>query len=152
MTRLVWFVGWVGVAIWSLLCAATYGLFDLVGRLFMRNADAFSADPSTVEGIWRVLSVLHSLSTGSVLVAWAVVSLLILAVPWAIDRMIGPATLAPGSGPRPAPPVGGVIDLAPDQYSVGPARTGGSAWTGAPPRIPPARPLRSRRRPGAWPS
>ena len=139
MSRVLWVFGWIGVAIWSLLCAATYGLFDLVGRLVMRNADAFSADPSTVEGIWRVLNVLHSLSTGAVLVAWAVVSLLILAVPWAIDRMIGPVagrpTARPGRVPQPGP--GGVIDLAPDQYSVGPARAGGTSWAGAPPRIPP---------------
>ena len=124
MSRIVWTFGWVGVLVWSLLCAAAYGLLDVIGRLSMRNADAFSADPDTVEGLWHVFSVLHSLSTGAVLVAWALVSLLILAVPWAVDRMIGPPASRDPRRPglrRPMPSGrGDVIDLAPDQYSVGP--------------------------------
>lgn len=152
MSRLVWFVAWIGVAIWSLVCAVVYGLFDLVGRLLASNADAFATDPTTVEWLWRVLNVIHGLSTSAVLVAWAVVSLLILAVPWVMDRMLGP----PGQRIRvvrtvrygaPSGPLGGgegVIDLAPDQYSVGPSsarsRPAGSqpaAPTSPAPRISP---------------
>lgn len=143
MRRLVWAFGWVSVAIWSLLCALAYGVFDLVGRLVMRSADAFSSTPETVEGIWKVFSFLHSFSTGAVVFIWALVSLMILAVPWLFDRMVGsvpPGTMpAPhsgqhgGAGPHGGP---GVIDLAPDQYSVtqpGQAPSGPSQT----PRIPP---------------
>jgi len=144
MRRLVWAFGWVGVAIWSLLCAFAYGLLDLVGRLFMRSADAFSSTPETVEGIWKFFSFLHSFSTGAVVFVWAVVSLMILAVPWLLDRMIGSAP--PGfvtvvrsgrqGGPERHDGPGDVIDLAPDQYSVTqPGRT--PSGPGAAPRIPP---------------
>lgn len=130
MRRLVWGFGWAGVVVWSLVCALAYGLFDLVGRVSMRNADMFSSDPGTVEGIWRTFSFLHGLSTGAITVGWAVVSLLILAVPWFFDRMLSspgrePAHLATSAETfrgRMPPTRGGeaVIDLEPDQYSVGP--------------------------------
>jgi hypothetical protein len=145
MTRLVWAMGWVGVAIWSLFCALAYGLFDLVGRGFMRNADSFSATPETVESIFNVFSVLHSFSTGAILVVWAAVSLAILAVPWVIDRMVGRSVrvaagppvhrTGPGAAFGTRPPPGNVIDLGQDQYSVTPR--GGPA-SGTPPRIPPS--------------
>jgi hypothetical protein len=142
MRRLLWAFGWVGVAFWSLMCALAYGLFDLVGRGFMRNADSFSSSPETVESIWKFFSFVHSFSTGAVLVVWAIVSLMILAVPWAIDRTVGRpdprAMQPPQGGPyrgfgRPDPR--GVIDLPPDQYSVG--GRPGEAASGAAPRIPP---------------
>jgi hypothetical protein len=141
VTRIVWLFGWISVGIWSLFCALTYGLFDLFGRFVARNADAFSSDPQTVEWLWRTLNVLHSLSTGAIVVVWAVVSLLILAVPWVIDRMIGPANRTPVAdptfrGPAPLARDGGVIDLTPDQYSVGP-RPSGSPHSGTTPRIVP---------------
>lgn len=134
MSRLLWAFGWAGVTVWSLVCAAAYGILDVVGRLSMRNADVFSSDPETVEWIWRMFSWLHGLSTGTVLVVWALVSLLILAVPWCIDRMIGGAPVVAGRGRPPVsrgdpgaayPGQGDVIDLSPDQYSVGPRRQDG---------------------------
>lgn len=129
MKRIVWAFGWAGVVVWSIVCALAYGLFDLGGRLAARNADAFSSDPETVESIFRVFSFLHSLSTSAILVVWALVSLLILAVPWIFDRMVGSPSRQPALGRRPARfgPMQhgrgqeGVIDLGPDQYSVGPA-------------------------------
>lgn len=164
MTRLVWVFGWACVAIWSLVCWATYGLFDLFGRFAMRNADAFASDPNVVEGIWRLLSAIHSLSTGVVLVVWALVSLLILAVPWVMSRMVGGkgATVMvrrmsgrgfPGSGfpgptnPGPTSPATGArfgrdegfIDLGPDQYSVRPAPETRAGTRGPTPRITPGR-------------
>lgn len=142
MSRLIWFVSWVVVAIWSLFCAVAYGLFDLVGGWMARNADAFSSDPQTVEWIFRLFSGLQSVSTAAVLVGWGAVSLMILGVPWLLDRMVGRAQVR--TAPPPAwrgPGRDGVIDLAPDQYSVTPgppgspqAAAGGSA--GTTPRIP----------------
>lgn len=144
MRRLVWVFGWVGVAIWSLTCALAYGLFDLVGRGLMRTADSWSNSPETVEGIFKFFSFLHSFSTGAVLVTWAIVSLMILAVPWVIDRIAGRAPQgtmpAPhsgfhGQGRYDGPGGGGVIDLPADQYSVGPR----AEPQPGPSRIPPAR-------------
>lgn len=143
MSRIVWTFGWIAVATWSVVCAAAYGLFDLIGRVSMRNADVFSTDPYTVEWVWRVMSAVHSLSTGAVLTAWAIVSLLILAVPWTLDRMMAVGPARRGLVPEPVRPSrDGVIDLGPDQYSVRPAvpPAGSGGWSGTPPRIPPGRP------------
>lgn len=142
MRRLVWAFGWVSVAIWSIMCALAYGLFDLVGRGMMRSSDAWSNSPETVEGIFKFFSFLHSFSTGAVLVVWALVSLMILAVPWALDRVVGrdprggmpaPHVGQHGDFGRPGGP-GGIIDLPADQYSVGPR---GEPQPGPAPRIPP---------------
>lgn len=136
MRGFLWLCAWVAVALWSLAAFLAYGLIDAVGDLAMRNADAFSADPETVEWIWRVFSWLHGFSTSIALVAWGVVSLAILAVPWLFDRLIGRSmvlrTPPPYAG-RPGPSADGVIDLAPDQYKVEP----GASRPGSVPRVPP---------------
>ena len=143
MRRVVWALGWAGIVVWSLVCALAYGFFELVGRLFMRNADAFSSDADTVESIFRAFSWVHGLSTWAVLVVWAFVSLMILAVPWVFDRMVGTSRPA-DPGARPGRPMGrgragpgNVIDLAPDQYRVrpepGPGAAGGPAARITPP-------------------
>lgn len=147
MRRLLWAFGWVAVAFWSLICALAYGLFDLVGRLFMRNADVFSGNPETVESIFKFFRFIRDFSTAGVLIVWAVTSLLILAVPWAFDKLMGPAGRGAMPVPRPTPGSpgygpGGVIDLGPDQYSVGPqpgrpAPPAGSSGTFLPPSPPP---------------
>lgn len=141
MSRLVWFFAWATVFVWSLVCAAAYGVFNLAGGWFARNADLFASDPQTVEWIFRVFSGLQTLSTGAVVVGWAAISLLVLAVPWLLDRLAGPALQAApprppqGAGWSPTPSRDGVIDLGPDQYSVGSQQTGRPA--SPTPRIPP---------------
>lgn len=141
MSRLVWFFAWATVAIWSLFCAAAYGVFNLAGGWFARNADLFASDPQTVEWIYRVFSGLQTLSTSAVMVGWGAVSLLVLAVPWLLDRLAGPAPRgAPASPPATGwtpPRQDGVIDLSPDQYSVGPQA--GTRPASPTPRIPPRR-------------
>ncbi len=136
MSRLLWVAGWVGVAVWSLLAFAAYGLVDVVGQAAMRNADIFSADPETVEWIFGTFSWARGLSVSIILVVWGVVSLAILAVPWLFDRLASGTQAAPRRDPR----RDGVIDLAPGDYGVRPSapadRYGGPS---AVPRIPPPR-------------
>lgn len=132
MRRLVWTVAWVCVAVWSLFSAAAYGVFNLVGGWASRNADLFASDPQSVEWVWRIFSSLHSLSTGAVLVGWGLVSLMILAVPWVLDRAAATSTARTtvmGDGRSHVRGDGaGVIELSPDQYSVGtPPRAAGPA-------------------------
>lgn len=133
MSRLLWLFAWIGVGVWSLVAFLAYGVLDLVGSAAMRNADIFSSDPETVEWIFRAFSWLHGLSTSIALVVWGVVSLAILAVPWLLDRMVGRRVVMSAGTVRGGAPFGrpedGVIDLAPDQYSVRPGpgpRDGGS--------------------------
>jgi hypothetical protein len=134
MRRVLWAAGWVGVFFWSLFAFAAYGLLDVTGGAFMRNADMFSSDPGTVEALFNLFSWIRGVSTSVVLVVWGVVSLAILAVPWAFDRLTAP--------PQPTGQVpqatrirpDGVIDLGPGDYSVGAASTG---RPGPAPRIGP---------------
>jgi hypothetical protein len=141
MSRLLWFGAWTAVAIWSLFALLAYNLLDFAGGVAMRNADAFSSDPQTVEWIWQVFSWMRGLSTSIALVVWGVVSLAILSVPWFLDRLIGrsgPIHPAAGSTIRPGVGPGGVVDLSPDQYSVRTDGAGG-ANQGSVPRIHPPR-------------
>lgn len=138
MRRILWFGAWTAVAIWSLFALLAYNLLDFAGGVAMRNADALSTDPETVEWIWRVFSWMRGLSTSIALVVWGVVSLAILSVPWFLDRVIGRAETRYPGPPGPIAPRDGVIDLGPDQYSVGPNGTGRHP-PGPVPRIPPHR-------------
>ena len=117
MTRLLWAAGWVGVFFWSVFALATYGFVDLLGGVFMRNADMFSTDPGTVEWLFGLFGWVRSFSTGAILVIWGLVSLAILAVPWLVGRLAA----APAQGPHSTrPPVmrDGVIDLGPTDYTI----------------------------------
>ena len=123
MRRLLWAAGWVGVFFWSVFAFAAYGILDLIGGAFMRNADMFSADPGTVESLFNLFSWIRSFSTSAVLVVWGVVSLAILAVPWLFDRLTSPPpTGQVQQGPRMRPD--GVIDLGPGDYTVGSPASG----------------------------
>jgi hypothetical protein len=136
--RLLWFGAWTAVAIWSLFALVTYNLLDLAGSVAMRNADAFSTDPETVEWIFNAFSWMRGLSTSIALVVWGVVSLAILSVPWLLDRIIGrPVVVRPGA-PPPVAARDGVIDLGPDQYTVRTDASGGRA-PGPAPTVPPPR-------------
>jgi hypothetical protein len=136
MKRLLWAAGWVGVFFWSLFALAAYGLVDLVGGTFMRNADAFSADPSTVEWLFNLFGWIRGFSTSAILVIWGLVSLAILAVPWLFDRLT--VKTMPTTTYSTQPPVmrDGVIDLGPGDYTV---RNPESGRPGPAPRIMPRR-------------
>jgi hypothetical protein len=136
--RLLWFGAWTAVAIWSLFALVTYNLLDLAGSVAMRNADAFSADPETVEWIFNVFRWMRGLSTSIALVVWGAVSLAILSVPWLLDRMVGRPVVVRTGAPAPMAPRDGVIDLGPDQYTVRTDAAGARA-PGSVPRVPPPR-------------
>lgn len=87
MTRLVWVLAWIAVAVWSLVAFSAYGFIDLVGGLLARNADSFASDPSAVEWLFRILNGLKNLGLTAILVVWGVVSLAMLAVPWGLSRL-----------------------------------------------------------------
>lgn len=135
MKRLLWFVAWLMVGAWSFVCAFAYGAFNLVGGLAARNADAFSSDPRTVEWLFTLFSWVKNLSTGTVTVAWALVSLAILFATWAATRLLGGRETQRPTW-TPPPRRDGVIDLGPDQYSVGPASRPMPTGTAGLPRIP----------------
>lgn len=133
MSRLLWGVAWIGVALWSLFAFSAYGLLDLFGGLIARNADAFAGDPATVEWLFWILNGLKNLGLTAILVVWGLVSLCFLSVPWFFDRVAGPAV--PPQPPRNPH----VIDLTPDQYRRFDAPSPGPPRQGPAPRIEPRR-------------
>jgi hypothetical protein len=119
VTRLLWAFAWVGVAIWSLFCWAAYGMVDLFGGLAARNADAITSHPETVEWLFWTFDVLRRLGLTTIVGIWGLVSLAMLAVPWLLAR-VGRRSVEPTRAPHvQSSPRSGVLDLAPDQYSVG---------------------------------
>lgn len=91
MRRLLWVLAWICVALWSLFAWGAYGLFDLFGGVAVRNADIVTGHPETVEWLSWALGVLRSLGLAAIVVVWAVVSLLILAVPAVLGLLLGRA-------------------------------------------------------------
>jgi hypothetical protein len=135
LSRILWFAGWTGVAIWSLFAFAVYGFLDVIGGAAMRHADLFSSDPETVEWIFRAFGWVRGLSTSLTLIVWGIVSLAILSVPWLFGRLASNLESV-GPDPRRARQ-DGIIDLAPGEYAVRPTDEG---RPGSPvPRIGPTR-------------
>lgn len=89
MRRLLWILAWIGVAVWSLFAWGAYGLFELFGDVAVRNADTVTNHPETVEWLSWALSVLRSLGLAAIVVVWAAISLLILAVPAIVGLFLG---------------------------------------------------------------
>ncbi len=91
MRRVLWIVAWFAVAIWSLFAWGAYGLLDFFGGVAARNADIVTGHPETVEWLSWALMALRGLGLGAIVVVWALVSLLILAVPAVLGLFLGSA-------------------------------------------------------------
>jgi hypothetical protein len=113
MKRLLWVLAWIAVAFWSLFAWGAYGLLDFFGGVAARNADIVTGHPETVEWLSWALMALRGLGLGAVVIVWALVSLLILAVPVVLGLFLGSARSndrriyewrQPGAGPYPSSP------------------------------------------------
>src|SRR5919107_2614898 len=89
MRRLLWVLAWISVAIWSLFAWGAYGLFDLFGGVAVRNADMVTNHPESVEWLAWALAVIRSLGLTAIVVVWAAISLMILAVPAVLGFFLG---------------------------------------------------------------
>ena len=89
MRRLLWVLAWISVAIWSLFAWGAYGLFDLFGGVAVRNADMVTNHPESVEWLAWALAVIRSLGLTAIVVVWAAISLMILAVPAVLGLFLG---------------------------------------------------------------
>jgi len=89
MKRLLWFLAWTAVAVWSLFAWGAYGLLDFFGGVAARNADIVTGHPETVEWLSWALMTLRSLGLGAIVVVWGLVSLVILAVPAVLGLLLG---------------------------------------------------------------
>jgi len=89
MRRALWVLAWIGVAVWSLFAWGAYGLFDFFGGLAVRNADAVTSHPETVEWLSWAFAMLKGLGLSAIVFVWGLVSLLILAVPAVFGLFLG---------------------------------------------------------------
>lgn len=91
MRRLLWVFAWIAVALWSLFAWGAYGLLDFFGGVAARNADIVTGHPESVEWLSWGLMTLRGLGLGAIVFVWALVSLLILAVPAVLGLFFGGA-------------------------------------------------------------
>ncbi|HEV2559980.1 MAG TPA: hypothetical protein VGU45_15275 [Microvirga sp.] len=89
MRRLVWVLGWLAVAVWSLVAWGSYGLLNVFGDVAARNADLVTGNPEGVELISWALGALQGLGLTAIVVVWALVSLVILAATAVLARVLG---------------------------------------------------------------
>jgi hypothetical protein len=92
MRRLIWILGWIVVAIWSLVAWGSYGLLNVFGDIAARNADLVTNVPEAVEWLAFAVTSLQGLGLAAIVVVWAIVSLLILAVSAVLARIVGMAS------------------------------------------------------------
>jgi ABC-type Na+ efflux pump permease subunit len=80
MTRGVWIVAWVLVAVWSLAALVGYGVIDLFGTFAVERADLAARDPDQVAWIAWFFETLRDLGLFAVGALWLLVSAAILGV------------------------------------------------------------------------
>ena len=98
MRRLVWAVGWVFVAVWSLVAWGSYGLLNVFGDFAARNADVVIDHPESVELLAWGLASLQGLGLAAIVVVWVIVSLVILAATAVLAKIVGAASGAQTAG------------------------------------------------------
>lgn len=87
MRQIKWIIAWSGVALWSLFAWGSYAFVDAFTNWASGSADQFSTNPETVEWISSLLISLRHLGLSAVIVVWALVALVILAVPFFWGRL-----------------------------------------------------------------
>lgn len=86
MTRGVWIVAWVLVAVWSLAALVGYGVIDLFGTFAVERADLAARDPDQVAWIAWFFDTLRDFGLLAVGALWLLVSAAILGVAALVAR------------------------------------------------------------------
>lgn len=85
--KLGWSIAAIVVALWSGLCALSYGLVLLLGNWAITGASFGAAwNVELVQFVTATLSVLQDVGYVMVVAVWAIVSLGVLAVAWFLTR------------------------------------------------------------------
>ncbi|MGE0008478.1 MAG: hypothetical protein AB7S92_23225 [Parvibaculaceae bacterium] len=95
MRNVIWIIAWLCVGLWTALAALGYWIIGAVTGLAADNADKVGADPETVELINWLALVLQNVGEIVAIILWAVISLAILGVAWAVTRFTGRPPEAP---------------------------------------------------------
>ena len=89
MKKLVWVIAWLCVGLWTAVAALGYWVIGALTGLAANNADKVGGDADTIEFINWLMLLLQSVGEIAAIIVWAVVSLAILGVAWAIARLAG---------------------------------------------------------------
>jgi hypothetical protein len=89
MRTLMWTLAWIGVAIWSLIAWSGHAIIGIVGAVFGGGGTTMDFGPIGGTGLQNLVDAMADLGQGAVLVVWALVSLMILAVPAILGRIFG---------------------------------------------------------------
>ena len=89
MRNLVWVIAWLCVAVWTAIAAVGYWLINALTGLAANNADKVGGDAETVELINWLALLLQNVGEVAAVILWAVISLAILGIAWAITRLTG---------------------------------------------------------------
>jgi hypothetical protein len=87
--RLIWVIAWLCVGLWTMVAALGYWVIGALTGLAANNADKVGGDAETVEFINWLALLLQSVGEIAAVILWAIVSLAILGVAWAIARLAG---------------------------------------------------------------
>lgn len=89
MRTLMWTVAWIGVAIWSMIAWFGHAMIGVLGAVFGGGGVTTDFGPIGGTGLQNLVDGMADLGQGAVLVVWAIVSLMILAVPAVLGRLFG---------------------------------------------------------------
>lgn len=89
MRNLVWVIAWLCVAAWTVIAAVGYWVINALTGFAANNADKVGGTAETVEFINWLALLLQSVGEISAVILWAVISLAILGIAWAITKLTG---------------------------------------------------------------
>jgi hypothetical protein len=88
MKTLIWIVTAGVIGLWSLMAWIVHGLVGVAGHLVASNADVIPADPLLIEWASWLASAGTGVGEWLVLILWAVVSAVLLAMGFVATRLI----------------------------------------------------------------
>lgn len=80
MTKLIWILAVIAVAIWTLLSVGSYALLDASAEWMTQNADVVSNHPDISGGLVWGLDLVRDVGVVVVIGVWAFVSIAIIVV------------------------------------------------------------------------
>lgn len=86
MTKLIWILAVIAVAIWTLLSVGSYALLDVSAEWMTKNADVVSNHPDITGWLVWGLDLVRDIGVVVVIGVWAFVSIAIIVVAWLIQR------------------------------------------------------------------
>jgi hypothetical protein len=92
--NLIWIIAWLCVGLWTTIAAVGYWIIGTVTGLAANNADKVGGSAETVEFINWLALLLQNVGEVAAIILWAIISLLLLAIAWAITKLTGRSSQA----------------------------------------------------------